>query len=566
LQRDGSIRPGFWQASSRGVCLITGIDAQLHGADRGVTSYSSSGTSYSNFIIQGTQTDYRVWSDHELAAENAKSKEGKSPGFYIVNKTRWPVSVALEQVGCLYYGTIKPNEAFDRNTGAVWFTIKANIQADGKEPRTDWDCVKPVAVIVGSVLAAAATGGYGAFAAAGGMAAASASTVAIAAGTAAATPLAKFGVEQTGKLLVANSAGEWKGQYAGPEWPFRCDQKPTYVISGGWDLDNTSDGYVVAPGSELRLTKTNDCGNSMMSTSSVSKPILQPKPQQVVQQQPAPPPQQYQPPQQVPQQQAAVPQQAQPQWGQRPQQQAQPQWGQQPQQQAQPQWGQQPQQQAQPQWGQQPQQQAQPQWGQQPQQQAQPQWGQQPQQQAQPQWGQQPQQQAQPQWGQQPQQQAQPQWGQQPQQQAQPQFPQQAQPQFPQQAQPQFPQQGQPQFPQQAQPQFPRQVQSQFPQQPQQQASVPRQPDLMAFVPGVYRRNPTENAWHIGSIMLENGRWRWANSAGAGWSLNPDPANQRLLTGPENPYNKDGLTEFKLIVVNGRVTGFMFGSDVYTRQ
>jgi hypothetical protein len=281
LQKDGSIKAGYWEASSRGVCLITGIDASLAGADKAVASYSSSGTSYGNFIIQGTQSDYRVWSDHQLAAENAKTREGKSPGFYIVNKTRWPVSVSLEQVGCLYYGTIKPGEAFSRETGAVWFTIKANIQPDGKEPRSDWDCAKPVAAIVGSVLAAAATGGYGAFAlpgviaAAGGtMAAATTSTIAIAAASGTVATLAKFGVQQAGELLQENGAGSWKGQYAGPEWPFRCDQKPTYVISGGWNLNKSLDGFVVDPGSELRLTKTNDCGNSMMSTASVSKPEL----------------------------------------------------------------------------------------------------------------------------------------------------------------------------------------------------------------------------------------------------------------------------------------------------
>ena len=285
LQKDGSIKPGVWEASSRGVCLITGIEASLAGAGKPVVSYSSSGTSYSNFIIQATQADFRVWSDHELSAENSKSRQGKSPGFYITNKTQFPVSVALEQVGCLYYGTIKPGETFNRDTGAVWFTIKANIQVDGKEPRSDWDCVKPVATVVGAVVVGAATGGYGAFAlpgvvtAAGGtMAAASATSIAIAAGTGTLVPLAKFGAEQAGKLLDANSAGEWKGQYAGPDWPFRCDQKPTYVISGGWTLNKTSAAYVLDPGSELRLTKTNDCGNSMMSTATVSKPILPPPP------------------------------------------------------------------------------------------------------------------------------------------------------------------------------------------------------------------------------------------------------------------------------------------------
>jgi hypothetical protein len=114
------------------------------------------------------------------------------------------------------------------------------------------------------------------------MAAATTSTIAIAAATGTFATLAKFGVQQAGELLQENGAGSWKGQYAGPEWPFRCDQKPTYVISGGWNLDKSLDGFVVGPGSELRLTKTNDCGNSMMSTASVSKPVLPPRVQTTI--------------------------------------------------------------------------------------------------------------------------------------------------------------------------------------------------------------------------------------------------------------------------------------------
>jgi hypothetical protein len=287
LQPDGMITPGVWRASKPGWCLIKKIDATLDGADRGVTSYTSSGTSYSNFILQPTQNDFRIWSDHELAREDAKTREGKSPGFHIVNQTEWPVAISLEQVGCLYYGTLKPGEVFNRNTGAVWFTIRANIQPDGKEPRTDMQCVTPVAIVVGSVLLAAATGGYGAFAmpgvvakAGGTMAAATKVTIMAGAKKGAGIALAKFGVVQTGTLLADTGAGTWRGQYAGPEWPFRCDQKPTYVISGGWILDKTPDGrFIVGPGSQLRLTKTNGCGNSMMDTASTSQPVLPPRPQ-----------------------------------------------------------------------------------------------------------------------------------------------------------------------------------------------------------------------------------------------------------------------------------------------
>jgi len=281
VAKDG-ITPGRATApTSRGACLITSISGSLNGAKFPVTTYTSSGTSYSQFILQGGDGNYRIWSNHELAAENAKSREGKSPGFYIVNKAKWPVSVALEQVGCLYYGTLKPGEAFNRNTGAVWFTIKANIAADGKEPRKDWDCVKPVAAIVGGIIISAATAGAASFAAlpaaAAGTAAAAlgpiaTSTAVIVSGAAVgggvvggATAGAKITAAELGAKLDPNSAAVLKGQYAGPDWPFRCDQKPTYEITGGWGPVGLKDGnYAIDPGTPLVIRKTNTCGNSMM--------------------------------------------------------------------------------------------------------------------------------------------------------------------------------------------------------------------------------------------------------------------------------------------------------------
>jgi|LakMenEpi03Aug12_release.lakeMendotaPanAssembly.Ray.scaffolds.fasta_scaffold314299_1 hypothetical protein len=262
----------------RGGCLISWISAQLSGSNASVQNYTSSGTGYSNFIIQPSGSGYRVYSNQELAAENSQSRQGKSPGFYITNKTNWPVSVALEQVGCLYYGTIKPGESFNRDTGAVWFTIKANIQPDGKEPRTDWDCVKPVAAVVGTIIAGAATAGAAAWLAAPAVAAGSAAAAlapiatsnAVIIGSAAAgggaVATLKMGAEQIGQALQANSAGELKGQYAGYEWPFRCDQKPTYEIRGGWGRTQvTVDGnYVIDKGTPLQIVKTNDCGKNMM--------------------------------------------------------------------------------------------------------------------------------------------------------------------------------------------------------------------------------------------------------------------------------------------------------------
>jgi hypothetical protein len=275
VQEDSSHKEGFWQARTRGFCLITRIDVQLKGAGRPVTSYTSSGTSYSNFIIQNTQTDFRVWSDHELARENAKSIEGKSPGFYITNKTVWPISIALSQVGCLYYETIPRNGVFKRNTGAVWFTIQATIQPDGKEQRDDWDCVAPVAVIVGTAILAAASAGGGVFlsvpAAAGALAPIATSTAVTVSGAAVfagATSVTSGLLISMGTVLAKNGSTHLVGQYAGPEWPFRCDQMPTYEIVGGPDppIRLADGGFRVDVGTPLRIVKVNDCGNSMMAT------------------------------------------------------------------------------------------------------------------------------------------------------------------------------------------------------------------------------------------------------------------------------------------------------------
>ena len=290
------IAPGaaLRQTSYRGGCLVTRITGNIFGNARvpnaksgPVQAYTSSGTAYSEFFVQDSGSGYRVYSAAERTAEQNRSREGKSPGFAITNNTIWPVAIALEQVGCLYYDTLRPGETFNRDTGSVWFTIKANIQADGKEPRTDWDCVKPVAAIVGTVIIGAATAGVAAFVAlpagagilAAGSAAAALAPIAtssalVVAGAAAGGAVGGASLAAAGKLtaqelgarLEPNSAATIRGQYAGPDWPFRCDKKPTYSITGGWGRtgQNANGDMVIDPGTPLRITKANNCGNSMM--------------------------------------------------------------------------------------------------------------------------------------------------------------------------------------------------------------------------------------------------------------------------------------------------------------
>ena len=85
------------------------------------------------------------------------------PGFQIKNCTQWPLTISLEMIGPLYYGLCQPGEIFTRDTGAVWFTIKAVVSPDNKSHIDDWDCIIPVAAVVGAALVTALTAGAGTY-------------------------------------------------------------------------------------------------------------------------------------------------------------------------------------------------------------------------------------------------------------------------------------------------------------------------------------------------------------------------------------------------------------------
>ena len=117
----------------------------------------------------GNATNFRVahvqrqWPG-QLGTQFQPVAPGQSPGFQIQNKTDYPVLVTLEQVGCLYYGIVKPGEVFQRDTGAVWFTIKASMAPDLKEPTVESCIRKPAmyaATVVVAGVTAAGTGGMG---------------------------------------------------------------------------------------------------------------------------------------------------------------------------------------------------------------------------------------------------------------------------------------------------------------------------------------------------------------------------------------------------------------------
>jgi hypothetical protein len=265
----------FTISAYRGACLITRITATVNG--KAATAYTSSGTGYERFIVAASNGGYKVDSLANMQKEVADATGG--PGFRIINNTNYPVEVSLDQVACLYYGVVTPGQAFDRTTGAVWFTVTAQQQMDTVEHRTLSSCVLPVALIVGTIVIGALTAGVGAAMAApaAGTAAAAlapiitSTTVTVTAatitGAAGATGASTLAASAVGAAMKPNGQGELKGQYAGPPWPFRCSVKPTYTITGGWGkTTKDKDGNVVIPlGTPIQITKTNTCGNSMMN-------------------------------------------------------------------------------------------------------------------------------------------------------------------------------------------------------------------------------------------------------------------------------------------------------------
>ena len=155
------VKPGVWKALSRGVCLVDGITADGYGANKEVpkrellkkiTPYDSTGTSYSQFGIQLYGGGYRVYGEEEFKTEQSRQNSVKSPGFKIHNRTNYPVNVSLEQAGCLYHGIINPEvdggKPFVRNTGSIWFDVRAKLVPFGAPETSDWECIEPVAQIV----------------------------------------------------------------------------------------------------------------------------------------------------------------------------------------------------------------------------------------------------------------------------------------------------------------------------------------------------------------------------------------------------------------------------------
>jgi len=302
-----------WTAKdNRGVCLIREITGSLvadhytpvktkikifgrevdipiakppvskHGEKMEVTKYKSApATSYADFRIDAFGDRYRIYSKHEYKAENSR-KSGTSPGFKLINETAWPIAYSFDQAGCLHHGVVpvafngRKGEVVVKS-GAVWFTMRLNIQPDGLDPQSAWDCAEPVVEIVGDVALAVLTGGSGAAVSAAvktgtKVAVKAAAKAVVKAGTKKAIKsIAKNMKNQLGEYLVNSGSITMKGQYAGYDWPFRCDRMPEYRITGGPEvLEDTSGEFFLSEGNSFSVTKTNTCGNGMMAGSSTS--------------------------------------------------------------------------------------------------------------------------------------------------------------------------------------------------------------------------------------------------------------------------------------------------------
>jgi hypothetical protein len=92
---------------------------------------------------------------------------------------------------------------------------------------------------------------------------------------------------------------------------------------------------------------------------------------------------------------------------------------------------------------------------------------------------------------------------------------------------------------------------------------------------GNYERNPVENPWHAGDILLDGSPLRWLNNAGVSWSLTPDLPSGALQIGSDCPYYDPNVNnDFRLALkrepqfgdLTTELEGFSFLGELYEKQ
>lgn len=91
---------------------------------------------------------------------------------------------------------------------------------------------------------------------------------------------------------------------------------------------------------------------------------------------------------------------------------------------------------------------------------------------------------------------------------------------------------------------------------------------------GAYRREPVQNAWHIGDVVFVGPQLKWRNTAPVSWNLQPDLLQGVLNTGPDCPYyNNPNGRRFNIVLerdaigdLTTQVRGFAFVGEFYDRQ
>eukprot|EP00587_Corethron_hystrix_P004929 CAMPEP_0113329434 /NCGR_PEP_ID=MMETSP0010_2-20120614/20906_1 /TAXON_ID=216773 ORGANISM="Corethron hystrix, Strain 308" /NCGR_SAMPLE_ID=MMETSP0010_2 /ASSEMBLY_ACC=CAM_ASM_000155 /LENGTH=383 /DNA_ID=CAMNT_0000191539 /DNA_START=1 /DNA_END=1151 /DNA_ORIENTATION=+ /assembly_acc=CAM_ASM_000155 len=257
----------------KGECWCGNDSYSKHGPSTGCDCMGPNVGAWKQCVYEKNSTGSCKSVSRVNTAEPNRGRTG--PGFKILNDTPFPIEVSIGQTGPLYWELIQPGKWMYRETGAVWFTLKAYTRFDGKAQIDHWAAVVPVLVIVGSVAAAIATAGSstaisasvaagGAAGSVSGAAVVAVAQVLVAAGLKAGTAkqlaaaaatgavITSTGVTMAVKEAVMDDIGLKEdhvyasdaGVYAGYPWPFEQKTQAIRVTGGhpGFEAGTTEKG------------------------------------------------------------------------------------------------------------------------------------------------------------------------------------------------------------------------------------------------------------------------------------------------------------------------------------